>query len=249
MLMTGQELVTQLRETYLDDLHTPPYWSDSELLRNLNYAEVQACRRAHLLIDRFTANDAGTSGTSSTSGQRPLCKLTLVANQATYYLSPKILMVKRCQLTSMSYPLNGPVSTQELDERQSGWWGTSGTVGTAGSGGYPDYFINEPGNTITLYPAPSKIDTAYLIVSRIPLTPFTLTTSPEIDERHHMGLCDWAAHLAFMKPGENTINLNLAKVYEDSFTRNFGLLPDSNAERIRRTLAMNQRMRPRVFGS
>lgn len=247
--MTGQELITAMRESILDDALPPYLWSDTELLRNLNYAEVQACRRAQLIIDSTTANDNGTAATAGTLGQKPLCTLTIVANQATYNLSPKILQVKRCQLLSMTYPLIGPVEYPMLDELISGWWGTSGTVATAGSGGYPICFLNEPVNTITFVRGPSVSDTAQLVVSRIPLTPFTIRTSPEIEEKYHEGLMDWAAHLAFMKPDSDTQNLNMAKYYESRFTARFGPLPDAYSEKMRRTLSQKQRMRPREFGS
>ena len=247
--MLGEELIDHMRETVLDDVAVPHLWSDNELLRCLNYAEVQACRRAHLIIDGTTANDNGTAGTASTAGQRPLCTLAVVADTATYYLSSKILQVKRCQLRSMTYPLDGPKSYAELDERHSGWIGTSGTVGTAGSGGTPWYFINEPGNTITFVPSPSASDTASLVVSRLPLTLFTLRTQPEIDERYHLGLVHWAAHLAFSKPDSETSSLNLASYHEAMFTREFGPLPDAYSERMRKVLSQQQRMRPRTFGS
>lgn len=372
--MTGKELITHLRESVLDDVTIPYLWQDTELLRYLNYAEVQACRRAHLIIDGTTANDNGTAATAGTAGQKPLCTLSIVAGQATYNLSPKVLQIKRCQFKSMTYPLNGPISYSELDEFVSGWIGTSGTVGgnddgvnatgtivangtnstagkvvtvgtsgytfvtpigttennvlfgtsgadslshllsainnggtsalhvcstvhpsvtaaftvlgtagtmtvtaklkgTAGNGiamlstddnlvvsgtfltggvdgsGVPTYFLNEPGNTITFIRAPSYIDTASLVVSRIPLTPFTLTTSPEIEEKYHEGIIDWAAHLAYMKNDSDTLNLNLAKLYEDKFNRQFGLLPDAYSDRMRKVLSQRQRMRPREFGS
>jgi hypothetical protein len=247
--MTGQELISALRESRLDDTAPPYLWSDTELLRFLNYAEVQACRRAHLLIDWTTANDSGTAATAGTAGQKPLCVLTIVGNTATYHLSPKILQVRRCQLKSMTYPLTGPVTFAELDAKVEAWWGTNGTVGTAGSGGYPTYFVNEPTNTITFVLAPSISDTAYLVVSRIPLIPFTLQTSPEIEEKYHEGLCDWAAHLAFKKPDSDTLNLNLSRLYEDEFTRQFGPLPDAYSEKMRKTISMMERMRPREFGS
>lgn len=247
--MTGKELIAHLRESMLDDMQPPYLWPDTELLRFLNYSEVQACRRAHLIIDDITANDNGTAGTASTNGQLPLCRLTITSNQATYTLSQKILQVKRCQLQSMTYPLEGPLHYPHLDEQISGWFGTSGTTGTAGSGGSPWAFMNEPGNSITFILAPSSSDTAFLVVSRIPLTPFTLQTSPEIAEKYHIDLCDWAAHLAFMKPDSDTINMNLAKVYEDRFTAKFGPLPDAYSDRMRKVLVQKTRMRPREFGS
>jgi len=247
--MTGAELIAHMRESMLDDMALPYRWEDTELLRYLNYAEVQACRRAHLIIDDITANDKGTAGTAGTSGQKPLCTLSIVANQATYNLSPKILQVKRCQLKSMTYPLVGPLSYPEMDEIMSGWRGTSGTVGTCGSGGVPIYFLNEPGNTITFVLAPSTTDTAYLVVSRLPLMSFTDQVQPEIDERYHLGLTNWAAHLAYMKDDTETFSLNMAKLHEDRFIEEFGKLPDAYSERMRKVISQRQRMRNRVFGS
>ena len=247
--MTGQELVNYLRENVIGDVAIPFLWPDTELLRYLNYGEVQACRRASLIIDSSTSNDSGTAASASTMGQKPLCSFTTVANQATYNLSPKILQIKRCQLKSMTYPLIGPITYAEVDDFISGWWGTAGTVATAGSGGVPYYFLNEPGNTVTFIPAPSEAVTIYLVVSRIPLISFTLSTSPEIDEKYHVGLCDWAAHLAYLKRDPETLDLNMAKVYEDKFVSQFGLLPDAYSERMRKTLNMKQRMRSRPFGS
>jgi hypothetical protein len=262
--MTGQEFIVHLRESILDDAAPPYLWQDTELLRYLNYAEVQACRRAHLIIDGTTLSDNGTAATASSLGQKPLCMLPIVANVATYNLSPKVLQVKRCQLMSMTYPLPGPKSYSEIDELQPDWWGTvgtlgtsgtystagsAGTVGASGTGGVPYTFLNEPGNTVTFILAPSTADIAALVVSRIPLTPFTLQTSPEIEEKYHEGLMDWAAHLAYMKNDSDTINLNLAKVYEDKFVRTFGQLPDAYSDRMRKVLSQKQRMRAREFGS
>jgi len=247
--MTGQEMIVHLRGSVLDDSAAPYLWQDTELMRYLNYAEVQACRRAHLIIDGTTSNDNGTAATAGTMGQRPLCSLTIVADTATYILSPKILQIKRCQLLSMAYPLVGPVTYPEIDEYISGWIGTNGTVGTAGSGGVPTYFLNEPGNTITFIQAPSVSDTASLVVSRIPLTPFTISSSPEIAEKYHEGLMDWAAHLAYMKNDSDTLNINLAQVYAAKFAAQFGELPDAYSDRMMKTISQRQRMRPREFGS
>lgn len=247
--MIAKDAIQVLREDKLDDVELPHLWSDPELLRFYNYAEVQACRRGHLLIDETTANDSGTAATAGTMGQKPLCLLTLIAGQAVYNLSPKILMVKRCQLSGMDYPLTGPLTYAEADELMSGWRGTSGTVGTAGSGGYPSGFLNEPGNTITLLLAPSAAGTAYLTVSRLPLMSFGLDGSPEIDESYHEGLLNWAAHLAFMKPDSETFNANLSTYYEKLFTDQFGPLPNAKSERLRKTMMMQARMRPRQFGS
>lgn len=247
--MIGRELITHLRESILDDVQIPYLWPDAELLRYLNYAEVQACRRAHLLIDSSTPTDLGTAATASTMGTRPLCTLVLVPNYATYNLSKKVLQVKRCQLIGMDYPLEGPIHYPHADGVMPGWIGTNGTVGTCGSSGYPDSYLNEPNDTITFLRAPSVAGTANLVVSRLPLVQFTLNTSPEIDEKYHIDICDWAAHLAYMKNDSDTINLNLAKYYEDKFTEKFGPLRDAYSERMIKVLNQQTRMRPREFGS
>jgi hypothetical protein len=247
--MLGKELVSNLRNDTLDDVKNPFLWTDPELLRYLNYAEVQACRRAHLLIDGTTANDFGTAATSGTAGQRPLYELTLVAGTSVYNLSMKVLQVKRCQLEGMNYPLVGPLTYKEADEYMSGWMGTSGTVGTCSSAGYPAAFLNEPGNTITFLLAPSLAGKAFLIISRLPLLPFTLNNSPEIAEAYHEGLMNWAAHLAYLKNDSETFNPEKAKYYEDIFTAQFGPLPSAKTERMVKTLIQQGRMRPRAFGS
>lgn len=247
--MTGAELVTHMRESVLDDVAEPYLWKTTELLRFLNYAEVQACRRAHLLIDSTTATDSGTAATASTNGTRALCRVTIVGDTATYILSTKILQIRRCQLQTMTYPLNGPASYTDLDELESGWFGTSGTIGTAGSGGNPWTFLNEPNNMLTFVQAPSVSDTAFLVVSRLPLLPFTLQTSPEVDEQYHIDLCDWAAHLAFSKPDPDTFNPKMAAYYDQKFTAKFGPLPDAYSERMRKTICMHGAMRAREFGS
>ena len=247
--MIGKEIIWHVRESMLDDVRLPYLWGDTELLRFANYAEVQACRRAQLIIDASTSNDSGTAGTASTMGQQALCRLPIVAGQALYTLSNKVLQVRRLQLLSMNAPLRGPSTYPQVDEFMPDWLGTAGTVPSAGANGYPDFWINEPGNTITFIRAPSMNDVASLVISRLPLINFTLETSPEIDGKYHIDICDWIAHLAFMKPDSETVNLVLAKQYEDSFTQKFGPLPDAYSDRMRKTLSQQVRMRTRRFGS
>lgn len=246
--MIGKELVWHLRESILDDIAIPFLWPDTELLRFLNYAEVQACRRAHILIDSETTTDYGTAATASTAGTKALCQLVLSPNTAVYQLSSKVLQVKRGQMVGLSYPLVGPVSAAELDDTFPEWRGTNGTVGTCGSSGNPIYITNEPNDHITFVLAPSIAGTANLVVSRLPLVQFSLETAPEIPEQYHIDLCDWAAHLAYSKPDTDTFNAKLAQFYADKFTKNFGPLPDVFTERRRKSLTMKDRMRPREFG-
>jgi hypothetical protein len=255
--MIGRDLITTLRDR-VDDGEKPYKWFDNELLRNLNYAEEEACRRAHLIIDDTIEEDYGTAGTFGAFGTAgtfanmntyPLCQVVISANVAVYTISRKVLQIRRCQLGSMTYPLIGPVTYNDLDNIFPEWKGTAGEISAAGSGGKPAYFLNEPNNVLTLVLAPSVADIAYLVVSRLPLMQFTFATSPEVEEQYHMGLIDWAAHLCFLKPNESTYNPTLATYYSDMFTRKFGPPVDAYVERMRKTINMQGRMRARPFGS
>lgn len=253
--MTGAELLTDLRAR-IDDEAVPHLWSDPELMRYLNYAQIQACRRSQLIVDGTTSSDLGTSGTAGTSGGgvASLCSVTIIPNVGVYALSRLVLQIKRVKLATMAYPL-APITRDELDATWYDWEalsGTNGTSGTSGSAGdspvYPDYFLSETGNELKLIKIPTINDTASLVIVRLPLQQFTIKTSPEIEEKHHDGLIDWAAHLAYMKPDSETMQLNLAAVYEKKFTERFGPIPDAYAERMRKELPRRQRMRARGFG-
>jgi|SRR5271157_700327 len=242
--MTGQDLVDELRESYLDDTKIPYNWQDLELLKFLNRAEQQTCRRSYLIIDSTTAADAAGN---------PICQVTLIPNQAVYSFSRLVLQVERCKLSQMSLPLR-PRTRDELDAQTFQWEATLGTSGTAGTAGgdivvWPTWFIHEVNGEIVFVKTPTINDIAYLIVSRLPLQDFTLKTSPEIESQHHDGLLPWAAHLAFLKPDSDTQDLNLATIYDKIFTERFGPLPDAYAEKMRKMLPRQQRMRPRTFGS
>jgi hypothetical protein len=245
--MTGQDLLDELRNDILDDASVPYLWNDPFLLRILNRAEQQACRRSYLLTDSTTIKD----GVGGTSGD-PVTQITIVPNTGTYTLSKKVLQIKRVKLSLMAEPLL-PTTRDELDSLVYSWETASGTAGTAGTAGgdpavYPTHFLSEVGNELVLIKTPTINDTVSMVVSRLPLFDFTLKTSPEIDPKHHDGLLDWAAHLAYMKNDSDTLNMTLAVYYEKKFTERFGPLPDAYAEKMRRELPRRQRMRVRTFG-
>ena len=242
--MIGQELVDELRVSYLDDTKAPYNWGDPELLKFSNRAEAQACRRAYLIIDSTT----GTDGSGC-----PICSFTVIPNQAVYTLSRLVLQIERCKLDTMSVPLR-PRTRDDLDALTYQWDAAVGTAGTFGTAGgdpavVPQWFIHEAGKELILVKTPTINDTARMIVSRLPLADFTMNTPPEIDEHHHDGLLLWAAHLAFLKPDSDTQDLNLAAVYDNAFTQRFGPMPDAYSEKMRKMLPRQARMRPREFGS
>ncbi len=63
------------RVSFLEDNVSPQLWSDLELKRYANEAEVEACRRSELLFDSTTPD---------------VCQIAVVADVATYPLHSKI---------------------------------------------------------------------------------------------------------------------------------------------------------------
>ena len=237
--MTGQEIVDLLREE-LDDVEEPHLWSTAFLLSCANQAEKEACIRALLITDKDTASDSGTRG---------ICVLELSTGTAGYILSPLVLQVMRVKLPSdtaassagtagYSYPLE-QVTRDRLDQTVVDWENLTGV---------PDSFITEAGNEILFVPNPTITTTARLVVKRLPLADFTLSTSPEINDMYVREMLHWAKAMAYRKNDSDTMNLQLAEVYEKKFEAAFGPAVNFRDLRTRREIGRNLSMQSRSFG-
>jgi hypothetical protein len=237
--MTGAEIVDRLRER-LDDIAAPQLWPTASLLAYANESEREACRRALLITDTTTASDSGTAG---------ICSLPISSGTAGYSLSKKVLQVLRVKLPSdaasvasgtagYGIPLH-QFTRDILDKDMSDWENWTGT---------PEGFITEATNEIRFVPVPDITITASLIVKRLPLADFTLSTSPEIDEALIPDMLLWAMHLAYLKNDSDTMNLQLAEYYETKFTAAFGPRPTFRDLLTRRENVRGGSMRYRTFG-
>jgi hypothetical protein len=243
--MTVNELITALREDFLDDLKVPYGWSNQFCLRVINEAERQICRRAYPIHDKTTVNDGSTS-------VLPLCSLSVKLGVSSYTLSKKIIKIDSIQLALSTVPLI-QTTRVEMENWITNWGALTGT---------PEYFIFEEtvgsagtsgayGWTLRLIPIPVVDDTATIQCWRFPLVDMNLTSktsAPEIDSTYHYDMLEWAAHLAFRKPDSDTINLPLSGMYAQSFTAKFGPLPSVKQEVRRRSIPTNMSIRPRAFG-
>ena len=238
--MNGQEIVTQLRLD-LDDVALPYLWSDAELLRMANEAEREAVRRAILIRDDSTAYDSSTRG---------ICSLEIHAGTGGYSLSPFVLQVLRVKLPSDSAATSSGTSgygmplkqytRAELDDTFYDWENTSGT---------PEGFISEVSNELYLVPGiPPQSMTAKLIVNRLPLADFTLSTSPEIDPQYHIKMLSWAKKLAYLKNDQETLNLQLSEYFDKQFEKDFGVAVSFSDQNMRRKIMRIGRLTPRTFG-
>lgn len=228
--MTTPELIIALREL-LDDEQQPYLWKDSALVRYLNDAERQACRRAYLIIDRQTS---------------AICNVTLSASVASYTLHSKVLQLRRVVVGSGPSPLL-VYTKEELDALQD----IGGTDWASITPGIPELVIHEANDELIFYPPPQSADVAYLEVARLPLIDLTNdnSSSPEVPLMYQEDLILWGAHRAYMKNDSDTLNLGLAKEYETKYTDRFGPLPSASNERKRKSWAMKMKARPREFGT
>lgn len=234
--MKVPDLILAAREDFLDDRRPPFQWSPEFLCRALNAAEQQAARRSYLLHDTDTAADGD---------DLPLCSLSVLASTASYAMSKKILRIDSIHLSELDYPLTQK-TRGEMNAWISDWEELEGD---------PEVFIFENSSfSLQLVPEPPSSyagDTAAIQVYRLPITDLVLTdkdSEPEIDEQYHYDLLHWVAHMAFMKPDSDTLNLPLAQFHEQQFTLKFGPLPTAKQERRRRSRSSNPTIRFRAFG-
>jgi len=223
--MTAIELINALR-SLLQDENAPYKWADSAMIRYLNESEEQACRRAHLLIDANTAS---------------ICVFSVSASVASYLLHSKIIQIRRLAVDSATIPLT-QTYRDEMDRKDVAWMSLTGR---------PEAFIHEANNELLLIGIPQSVDTARMVVARLPLANFSNGSgeTPEIDPKHHNGLLDWAMHRAYEKRDPDTQNIQASQFYETKFTVMFGPLPTAKAERLKRTLPRNMSARTREFGT
>lgn len=192
----------------LDDQAAPFLWSDPELTGYINEAENEAAERARLLHDETSA----------------MTRVDVVAGTAQYKLDGKVVGLDRVVLDSTGLPL-ARTTREEMDDCMPGWESHEGT---------PRFFIEREGY-LRLVPKPMAADTLSLALWRLPLEPLEGTDDePEIAERHHARMLDWAYHLAYLKRDADTFDEQKAASFAARFTDSFGIRPDANVQRKQR---------------
>jgi len=110
--MQISELITTIREDYLDDTDTTkPGWSDASLLRKFTEAERQSCNRANLIYDN--SNNYYT-------------RMALISGTASYTIDPKITAIE-----NIIFEGNVVVkkTREEMDRLQPTWRTDAGMAG------------------------------------------------------------------------------------------------------------------------
>jgi len=192
------------------DEATPQKWTDAELYRWLNEAEVEACRRARLIVD-----------TQNVSGDNNVCRIQLVNLTEFYNLDHRVIYVRRALMAGRNPPLE-PGDYRDLDQCQPGWQARTGQVNSyvrgLDTGKFRPYRIP---TTASL----ANGSTVDLTVIREPLTPMDQNSpnvEPEINARYHMALLDWVYWRAYSKKDSEAYDPKLAAEHLAIFEAEFG---------------------------
>ncbi len=205
--MKLSELKMLVREAADDTVAVKYLWSDAFVVSVLNEAEVQACRRARLIID---------------SSSPEVCRIALAAGHSTYSVDPRVIFIRRVKLSTADAPL-GFARVRDIDNCNPGWETETGDV----VGWISDYTTG----LLKLYRRPTAAQlpaTITLTVVREPLDPMKDNDDePEIKPRHQYALQHWALFRMFSRRDTETFDPKRAADHLALFEREFG--PESGA--------------------
>lgn len=197
--MTLKELIARFR-TDIDDVASPPLWSDDYVVACLNEAEQEACRRSELLLDSSTPE---------------IVSVTAVSGEAFISIDPRILVIKRVRQAA-SNPV-AIVSASYLDGNPT--W-------EAETGPYIRALISDlETDKLRAYPIPTADLALTFTVQRLPLEDLSrsaLTGEPEIRAQHHLKLVYWALYRAYAVDDTDVHDDQKSAKWLKLFEREFG---------------------------
>lgn len=205
------ELRAELRGR-LDDLGTPPLWSDVFLDSAINEAQREACERARLL--------------------RVETSITVAVGDNTYSLDPGVIEVDRegrITIAGKDYPIVG-TSREVLNSQEPNWRNRTGR---------PENFafvLDDPSDpTVVLSRLPTVAGTLKLGTVVEPVEMTGDTDEPQIDTKYHKNMLLYAEHRAYSTRDADKGSEALATSRLDQFERWFGPKPSAKMRRMQQT--------------
>lgn len=194
----------QLRDALRDDIRdsTTPYLvSDGLAARLLNEAEMEAARRARLLVDSTSA----------------MTQIAVTAGNPLVSLDPRIIKVRRARLASQVLPLQLR-SVATMDAQYAGWDSDSVPASV------PQILVvGADSGVCRLYPPPINADTLQLIAVREPLALMSADDdAPEVPPRTHEGLLNWAKWRVYSNDDADLYDPKRAATAYQAFEAEFG---------------------------
>lgn len=192
--MNLSELMEQLRCATLRDTALPRLWSDTELVRYLNQAQIEFAVRTHELVDDTTP---------------ATCKITTVPGQAVYSLHKSVVIVAEAGVVTRD---SGAEETgyTPLQDRTRGQLLRSHVKGCPSK-----YTAQVRTRSIRFFPIPDAAYDIELVVARKPLYAMEKGNDvPEISEEHHLALVDFAAFRALTNNNPEGANMAAAREFK-----------------------------------
>ena len=180
--MDGATFITRFREETMDEAK-PPLWSDSLILRYLDEAQVEFCRRTEGIEDSVSS----------------MCTVQVAEGDALVQLNPKIRKIRAATLAGVNRPLD--VVTLE-DARRNG------VPMHSTHAGVPHTLVQGVGPAAAqLYPRPAVDVSVHLDVFRLPRTSIASPDdATEVDDRYAPTLMHYALHRAYARPDPDTMD-------------------------------------------
>lgn len=196
-------------------------WSNQEICRYANQAEIEFCFRQPIL-DQDT--------------KPAITQITVSAAVGVYTLSPKILSIRRLKFVDSNDDefILLKRTTGQMDLSVTDW-----DLETAPVEGTVIYYIEDTdAHQLQLWRVPELAGTIHMTVDRLPsesmLWPQRHQHSPEINEQHHLCLLEYMKHLAYKKRDTETEDKKLSQDFLDGFTAMVGERPSARLLRVRK---------------
>lgn len=190
-----------LIDAYREESHDhakPPFMSNERLAQIANEAQIEACRRASLIVDS-TAD---------------FCAVPVTAGDPLVELDSHIIDVKRIRISTSSLPL-AIAWTQDMDERIPGWESHHGTP--------TNYITDYQTGLLRLYPIPDVPADVRMTVNRLPLKAMDGDhDEPEIRAEYHPALVQWMLHKAYAKNDTDQLAPEKSAQALSEFEKEFG---------------------------
>lgn len=179
------------------DTEQPYLWPNAEFDEFIDDAQLEAARRAHLLVD-----------SSST-----LTQANIIAGEMLVAIDPRILFIRRARIGRQVLV---HATARALDEQIPAWE-------SSGAGAPLAYITDWQTGGVALYPPPAADGVLSMTVVRDPLHPLSSDeNSPEIAPRYHLSLLHWVSFRAYSKQDPDTQDLKAAERELALFEAEFG---------------------------
>jgi hypothetical protein len=204
-----RELIDAFRDD-TGDTELPYRVSDSKAIRFANRAQVEAARRARLLVD---------------SSDETICRISYSAGDPIVSIDYRIISIRRAVIEGSSSVLAKRVMNQ-MDDEFPGWYSSE-------SRSTPFILVVDYGAfEARLYPTPKSDGTLHLTVTREPKKPMSSDgDKPEIPARCHEGLIEGMKMYAYQSEDPDLSDEKLAAMAAAAFELEFGPAISSTNER------------------